>query len=155
MLMFMAVACNNAGKVERLMKDSTKELIQSKEVNGHHFKLTYLPPVKTEGEWCFRLNVKLPEALKGAGEGQQASYGVDTLFSMVLGRDTLLPVHAMRIANGNITGVEYMIIFEKPENAPVGQSAFYFNDWLFTHQMMKFPLQITAINSIDSLSSRI
>ena len=152
------VACSGGkqGRMKTLMADSANGLYQVREVNGHQFRLTYLPEKgKDQGEWCFKLNVELSPEMKAAkGESQQASFGVDTLFTLISGMDTIIPIHAMRVANGNMNGVEYMVIFEKKawqaENVK-----FCFSDWLFTHQFLEFPIQMPAINKIDSISSRI
>ncbi|MRG44750.1 hypothetical protein GFS24_06475 [Chitinophaga sp. SYP-B3965] len=157
-IMMAALAACSGGRQERmkaLMADSVNGLFQVREINGHRFRLTYLPEEKQQGEWCFKLNVELsPEMKASKGESRQGSYGVDTLFSLVSGRDTILPVHAMRVANGNMNGVEYMIIFEK-KPWQVENAKFCFSDWLFTHRFLEFPIQLPAINKIDSISSRI
>jgi len=157
MIMVALMACSgNRGRMKTLMADSTNGLYQVKEVNGHQFRLTYLPEKeKGQGEWCFKLNVELsPETKASKGESQQASYGLDTLFSLVAGADTLLPAHTMRIANGNLNGIEYMIVFEK-KKWQVENMKFCFSDWLFTNRFLEFPVQLPAINKIDSISSRI
>lgn len=161
MTLFIAgCGVNNHAKVVAMMGDTTNGIIQMRTINGHKFRLSYLPaeqPVEGDfPEWCFKLNIHLPEGETGRqDEGNQASYGVDTLFHLVSGKDTLLPLHAMRVANGNMKGIEYMIIFNRPDVLHGRQTTFCFSDWLFTHQYLAFPLQVPAIVKIDSLSSRI
>jgi hypothetical protein len=158
LMIAVLAACSGSrqDRMKTMMADSLNGLYQVKEINGHQFRLTYLPEKKKEqGEWCFKLNVVLsPEAKASKGESQQASYGLDTLFSLVSGVDTLLPAHTMRIANGNLNGIEYMIVFEK-KKWQVENMKFCFSDWLFTNRFLEFPVQLPAINKIDSISSRI
>lgn len=161
MIICMLASCGMSGraKVAGMLNDTTTGLTQARKVNGHAFTLSYLPSVQqVEGElpeWCFKLNIQLPEGSKQDGEGLQSSFGIDTLFHLITGKDTSAPLHAMRIANGNLRGIEYMIIFEKPLNPEDASAKFCFRDWLFTHQFLEFPLQTPAIVKIDSLSSRI
>ncbi|WP_343307730.1 hypothetical protein AAHN97_11375 [Chitinophaga niabensis] len=158
MIIGALIACSGSrqDRMKTLMGDSLNGLYQVKEINGHQFRLTYLPEKeKGQEEWCFKLNVEVsPETKASKGESQQASYGLDTLFALVAGADTLLPAHTMRIANGNLKGIEYMIIFEK-KKWQVENVKFCFSDWLFTHRFIEFPVQLPAINKIDSISSRI
>lgn len=161
MIICMLAGCgmSDRAKATDMMSDTTTGLVQYRKVNGHDFRLSYLPPAQqVEGdlpEWCFRLNVQLPEGALPAKEGLQSSFGIDTLFHLVSGKDTLSPLHAMRVANGNLGGVEYMIIFDKPANPQASNTRLCFSDWLFTHQFLEFPIQVPAIIKIDSLSSRI
>lgn len=158
-LLFAGCGMNKREKVVEMLANPANMLMQSREVNRHKFLLSYLPAgVRTAGdmpEWCFKLNIRLPEGVIGQQEGTQASFGVDTLFYLVSGKDTLLPLHAMRIANGNMKGIEYMIVFSRPADPEGSNTRFCFSDWLFTHQYLEFPLRIPAIIKIDSLSSRI
>lgn len=143
-------------RVSEAMTNPANGLVQVKEVNGYRFGLNYLPQPEQQEEWCFRLKVQVPPdvTLGNAGESQAASFGVDTLFRLIADGDTLSPVHAMRIPNGNIGGLEYMLIFPRKkfskDNAIIG-----FSDRLFSNNYLEFPIRFSAIDKIDSLSTRI
>lgn len=160
MIMAAAMALYGCAGVQKrrlaeAMTDPANGTVQVKEINGYRFRLNYLPEPGQEEEWCFQLKVQLPpDMLQGKGESLQASFGVDTLFTLIAGRDTLPPAHVMRIANGNIGGLEYMLIFPRKkfsmDNAAIG-----FSDRLFSNQYFEFPIRFSAIDKIDSLSQRI
>jgi hypothetical protein len=64
-------------------------------------------------------------------------------------------VDVVRVANGDINGVEYMLLFDRPDVYSQVNCHLLFRDWLFTHRLMTFPLQGSAITHIDSLSQKI
>jgi hypothetical protein len=136
------------------------DLLQEKTVNDYVFRLQYMPPVKGTGEDAsllyFRLNVlnNAGTTMKNTND-QIYSYGLDTLFALVHVQDTIRPVDITRIANGAISGVEYMLVFDRPESYSQQNYQLLFRDWLFTHQFIAFPLKGSAIAHIDSLSLKI
>lgn len=132
-------------------------LLQEKQVNGFSVKLQYMPPSAADGEdkalLYFRLNIASADGtpLKKLDDNR-FSYGVDSLLSIVNVTDTLAPVDVTRIANGTLNGIEYMLVFERPEIWSQINCKLLFMDHLFTNQLMQFPLSGSAISHIDSLS---
>ena len=143
-------------RLGKALTDPANGAVQEKEVNGYRFRLSYLPEPGQQEERCFRLNVQLPPDMTHNRESEslQASFGVDTLFKMIAGADTLAPLQVMRIANGNIGGLEYMLIFSR--KGPLKDSAAIgFSDRLFSNNYLEFPVRFSVLDKIDSLSSRI
>ncbi|GEP89283.1 hypothetical protein SAMN05660909_01629 [Chitinophaga terrae (ex Kim and Jung 2007)] len=157
---FCACKNNRKAKLVEVMKQPYSGLVQQKQVGATIVNVTYLPlcweqvnnknAERNDDEICFKVNVHhLNEAdLKK----QSASYGVDTLFQLVLNRDTLAPIGAERIANGAQHDIEYLVIFERRSWAPVQQTTFIFKDWLFTSTRLLFPLDKKFLQKSDSLS---
>jgi hypothetical protein len=145
-----ALACNSRRKkMTALMNDPSGMLAQEQEIRGFRLKMQYLP--KDSAEWCFRLNIDAEDRQVFRDDPVQ-SYGVDSLFRMINGGDTLLPVHAMRIANGNMSGLEYMIIFEKQPVVAGSNASLLFMDGLFTQRKVVFPLNLQAIEEIEAIN---
>jgi hypothetical protein len=104
----------------------------------------------------FRLNIAEGNgSTMKAADNNKFSYGLDSLFGIVNVTDTIHPVDVIRVANGNIGGVEYILLFERPTAYSSVKCFLYFRDELFTQQFVTFPLKGNAINHIDSLSQKI
>lgn len=151
-------ACGSS-KREVMQSVKDKNLLQEKTVNDYVFRLQYMPPEGMNEDTAllyFRLNITNSQGrlVKGTAD-QGASYGLDTLFSLVAGTDTLIPVDVNRIANGTLNGAEYMLVFDKEAVRRRPESRLVFRDWLFTHQSIAFPISGSAISQIDSLSLNI
>jgi hypothetical protein len=161
-------ACRSGGTgLKALMSDPASGLHQEKRVGNTVVTFTYLPECwervngrrENEGapEMCFKINVL--STGNGAGmrknEAQGASYGLDSVFQLVLNHDTLAPLHAQRIANGNMKGIEYLVIFERRPLSSVQAAAFIYKDWLFTSTRLVFPLQKNYLQKSDSISCRL
>lgn len=157
--LLLICACGASRKeIMQSVKDSN--LLQEKTVNDYVFKLQYMPSEPGEGEDTslvyFRLNV-----LNSAGVPMKAtsdpgySYGLDTLFSLISATDTIDPVDIIRIANGTVNGMEYMLVFDREKVYTRPDCKLLFRDWLFTHQFISFPIKGSAIANIDSLSLKI
>lgn len=153
MMLFLLTACRHTSKQEVMKGIMDNGLLQYKEQNGFKFRLQYMPPGKgTESSLLrFRLNITGEEPIQHTDAGV-FSFGLDTLFHFVNVKDTSAPIDVMRIANGNIGGLEYMLIFERPQGYSAFNCNVVFNDWLFTHQVLTFPIDGAAIKHIDSLS---
>lgn len=160
----LLLACNNnREQVKNLMQDAQSRLVQDKQIGDTKVRLTYLPlgwekqaglhEEEDATEMAFRVNVNGSKQV--TVNEKLASYGVDTLFQLILNRDTLAPVSAERIANGNLSGITYLVIFERRPMLPVQQAMFVFKDWLFTNTRLVFPLERKYILIADSLSHRL
>jgi len=75
-----------------------------------------------------------------SGTDSRFNYGVDSLFYMVNGKDTLPALDAVRMANGNLDGIQYMLVFDRPEIADTLRRV-VFRDWLFTSHIISFPFK--------------
>jgi hypothetical protein len=75
-----------------------------------------------------------------SGSDSRFNYGVDSLFYMINGKDTLPALDAVRMANGNIDGIQYMLVFDKPAKADTLRRI-VFRDWLFTSHIISFPFK--------------
>jgi len=161
MLLWGIAGCKSGGKksVANDKMAATDIRVQEKEFNGTRIMLTYMPPcmqhnAAEEGdtsEIVFRLNV-FSEQLKGAKNAaaeRALSYGIDSLFTLVSGQDSLPALLAQRIANGNLRGVEYLLVFDRERVRNSGQAVLVFKDWLFTNVRMEFPVNILKIDSIS------
>ena len=158
-LMLLVLYACGAGKKEVIQSVKDNDLLQEKIVNDYVFRLQYMPPVKITEDTAlsyFRLNVfnTAGKPLKGSDD-KVFSYGLDTLFVVVNGADTISPVDISRIANGTINGAEYMLVFDKQALYAQPQCRLLFKDWLFTQQLISFPMLGKAIAHIDSLSLKI
>lgn len=158
----MLAACNTRrDQLAKVIRDTGNQLFQQQTINGLEFRLMYLPESKKlngseSGELAFKLNVVNPDKKVKLGQGSdQASYGIDTLFELTYPGRAAVPIHAMRIANGNMNGVEYLVIFDKQDMPATGDCEFVFKDWLFTHQLIHFSVKPEAVKAADSLSVRI
>ncbi len=158
-LMALVLCACGAGKKEVMQSVKDNELLQEKTVNDYVFKLQYMPHQKISEDTAlsyFRLNISNTAGVPLKGTDNKAfSYGLDTLFAVVNGTDTITPLDINRIANGTINGVEYMLVFDKQTLYAQPQCKLLFKDWLFTQQLISFPLTGKAIAHIDSLSLNI
>lgn len=113
---------------------------------------------KTDGadetEMDFRLQVVLLPAGTPLPHGPAFSYGLDTLFALVLDGDTLPAIYAERMPQGNIRGIEYLVGFER-RNWNGVQASLIFKDHLFTGQPQIFSFDLLQAAKIDSLSKRL
>jgi hypothetical protein len=147
-------SCGHSKKeIMQAVKDN--DLLQEKTVNGFVLKMQYMPSEDKE-LLHFRLNITESNggAMKGA-DNNKFSYGLDSLFGIVNVTDTLHPVDVVRVANGGIGGVQYLVLFDRPAAYSDVKCFLYFRDQLFTQQFITFPLTGAAINHIDSLSQKI
>lgn len=155
-LLLVACACGHSKKeVMQAMKDNG--LVMEKTVNSYKMRLQYMPPEKRNmGMLSFRLNVTSNNGgpMKDIDE-KRFSYGLDSLFDMIDVTDTLHPVDVVRIANGNIGGAEYLLMFNRPDPSPGINCMVVFRDWLFTNHLITFPMSGKSIAHIDSLSLKI
>jgi hypothetical protein len=153
-MLLVLCSCGHSKKeVMQAIKDN--DLVQEKTINGFVLKMQYMPS-KDINLLHFRLNITDANgsSMKGA-DNNKFSYRLDSLFGIVNVTDTIHPVDVMRIANGNIGGVEYMLLFDRPNAYSTINCFLYFQDQLFTQQFITFPLKGSAINHIDSLSQKI
>lgn len=153
-LLLIMCACGHSKKeIMQAMKDN--DLLQEKTVNGFVLKMQYMPSGDIN-MLHFRLNITETNgsSMKNA-DNNKFSYGLDSLFGIVNVTDTIHPVDVVRVANGNIGGVEYMLLFDRPAAYSEVKCFLYFRDQLFTQQFITFPLKGSAINHIDSLSQKI
>ncbi|MGF6848140.1 hypothetical protein QFZ51_003375 [Chitinophaga sp. W3I9] len=161
-------ACDQPGAgLKAIMNDPASGLHQEKRVGNTVVSFTYLPACwervngrsANEGatEMCFKVNVFSPGNSAGMRkkDAQGASYGLDSVFQLVLNHDTLAPLQAQRIANGNMKGIEYLVIFERRPLSSVQAAAFIYKDWLFTSTRLVFPLQKNYLQKSDSISCRL
>jgi len=153
-LILILFACSNNRK-EVLDAVKASGLSQEKEFNGFALHLQYMPS-KDQELLHFRLNIRSSDGtpLKNTGN-DRFSYGLDSLFALINVTDTLPPVDVVRVANGDINGVEYMLLFDRPAVYSQVNCHLLFRDWLFTNRLMTFPIQGSAIAHIDSLSQKI
>lgn len=161
LVLWTMVGCNSSSKpamIDARIKQ-TDPRVQEKEFHDTRLVLTYMPPCMLEemkmaadtSEVVFRLNV-FSEELKQSESRDAAraiSYGLDTLFNLVSGADSLPPLLVQRIANGNLRGAEYLLIFNRTALHNRQQVALVFRDWLFTNVRMEFPMDIFKIDSIS------
>lgn len=167
-MLLLICACRQTGTgLKTIMNNPATGLHQEKRVGSTVVSFTYLPECwervngrnagEGSAEMCFKINVFSPE--NGAGmakkEPQGASYGLDSVFQLVLNHDTLAPLQAQRIANGNMKGIEYLVIFERRPLRSVQTAAFIYKDWLFTSTRLVFPLQKNYLQKSDSISCRL
>jgi hypothetical protein len=75
-----------------------------------------------------------------SGADSRFNYGVDSLFYMINGKDTLPALDAVRMANGNLGGIQYMLVFDKPAKTDTLRRI-VFRDWLFTSHIISFPFK--------------
>lgn len=150
-LVLLLCACGGQ-KREKIKEELKKvELSQDQEANGFLYHMQYLPD-GDKNMLQFVVNITetsgRPMKIKNA---DQFSYGLDSLFGLVNVKDTLFPVDVMRIANGNMGGIQYMLVFERPHAYSDFNLSLFFKDKLFSNQFISFPLTKAAIYHIDSL----
>lgn len=155
--LLISSACNNDARKEiEMLNSKGAGLNQTLELNDKLFKLQLMPRSMNHtgnGNRVFRLTVssKYPQ-LNEVVNKQSIAYGLDTLFALVEDGDTLRPFAADLIPTGNIKGLEYLVAFPKMDVTGVNNIHFLFNDWLFTHQVLRFQIDPVFIQKIDSLS---
>lgn len=158
-LLLLALCACGTNKKELMRSVKENELLLEKTVNDYTFRLQYMPPVQVTEDTSlsyFRFHVSNNSGVSlKAVDDIHISYGLDTLFTVVNATDTIHPVDINRIANGNIGGAEYMLVFDKQGLHSLRECKLLFKDWLFTHQMISFPLSGKAIVHVDSLSLKI
>jgi hypothetical protein len=159
-VLLLAAACSTRQSRETEIKGLSD--IGEKEVGDWRIKLKYLPAKMLKGdtgEYCFAITVHPKEPHKPIkADDPKFSFGTDSLFCIVSGTrpDTLLPVFTTRVANGKLTGLEYMVIFDKTAvSSSDGILRLLFKDWLFTGRNLLFTLPLPEIQKIDSLSLHI
>lgn len=152
--MLLATGCVNR---QKQIMQATKDdgLLQEKTIKGFVFKMQYM---HTEDKALLHFVVNIRDSngngVNGADENR-FSYGLDSLFGIVNVTDTLHPVDVIRVANGGIGGVQYLVLFDRPLAYSDVNLFLFFKDQLFTQQFITFPLKGNAINHIDSLSQKI
>lgn len=161
LVLWAMVGCNSSSKpatVDAHIKLADPR-VQEKEFHDTRLVLTYMPPCMLEemkmavdtSEVVFRLNIfseKLKQS-KSAEAARAISYGLDSLFTLISGADSLPPLLAQRIANGNLRGAEYLLIFNRTALHNRQQVALVFRDRLFTNVRMEFAMDIFKIDSIS------
>lgn len=148
------LSCNTGQKQRKEMKELS--LLDEKITGDWKMRLRYLPAaVKDTSGWNLILNIehlsKLPQEVLNE---PRFSYGVDSLFEIITPDGTLVPHIAIRVANGQVSGAEYMITFDRSV-LKQASAEFRFKDWLFTRRDLFFPLNIASIHQLDSIYTRI
>lgn len=166
---WLSLACNNnREQIRHLMQDAKSGLVQDKQVGDTKVRLTYLPlgweklanqqtTAENANEMAFRVNIFHTRNAGGNDfpNEKRASDGIDTLFQLVLNEDTLAPVSAGRITNGDLSGITYLVIFKRERMLPMPPAAVIFKDGLFTNTRLVFPLEKKYMLMADSLSRRL
>lgn len=151
----LMLACNT--KRQRAEKMKEMSLLDEKEAAGWKMYLRYLPSKQQDtAEWTLVLRVEhgsgLPQKLVNE---TRFSYGIDSLFEVITPSDTLAPGMAMRVANGQTNGAEYLLSFDRRALHQQGGVQLRFRDWLFSQRDLYFPLNVVSIHQLDSIYSRI
>lgn len=169
LLFLLCAACRPGANrlIKAMMADEQSSIVQHKIINGVSVQMMYMPLYwhKMElqsapgqeadtSEMDFRLTVRLPNGHAAVAD-PVLSYGIDSLFALVLDADTIMPVYTHKISNGNLGGDLYLLGFERMPLTNVAQAELVFNDRLFTNNRIMFPLDIQQIAKIDSLSTRL
>lgn len=139
------IACKSpAERVDKIMKDEKHGLIAANSSEGASFHLQYLPPFNAkedDGGIRFRFNVVHDKSISIGS--------VDSLLFFRDGANRVYPSQAERIANGNIRGTEYMVIFTKGQLK--GAMELVFMDPVWMKREVVFHPDITAIAAINSI----
>lgn len=157
---------NNREKLAALVQDRNNGLVTEKNIGGTVITCTYLPrcwdhPGTTAAtdkgeELSFRINIRSDrEDMKEKSMQQAASYNLEDVFGLLTEKDTLSPVMAQRIANGDINGVEYLVTWQRPVLQNSRQLVLIFKDQVFTTTRLVFPIKINSLLQSDSLSCRL
>ncbi|WP_295121521.1 hypothetical protein [uncultured Chitinophaga sp.] len=159
-LLLLFAACSAKKKtLAEAMKDPG--IRQEKEINKVKVVLSYMPACwqrnLDRGEadtstMTFRVQVTPDKNSVRQTDNKAASFGTDSLFALVTGGDTIRPIYSERIANGNITGVEYVVAFERRLTGQSNALRFIYMDWLFSAARMEFFYERTNISKVDELS---
>lgn len=156
---------NDQQKLQALLKDADNGLVTEKNIGGTVVTCTYLPrcwdhltpsAVANADELSFKINIRSDKPdMKDKSRQQAASYGLEEAFQLVTDNDTLSPLIAQRIANGNMGGVEYLVTWQRPAWREKRTAALIFKDQVFTTTRLVFPLKINSLLQSDSLSCRL
>lgn len=167
LLCWGVMACQApAGK--RLAAEIRTNALQKKQINNTEIAVTYMPAcwqqaidrdtlaMPDTSTLIFRLDINpQPGNTRGRATGEALSYNLDTLFLLVQGTDTIAPLYAHRVANGNLTGMEYLVGFNRRHISPAPDLHLIFKDWIFSGARVHFTWQREWIQKIDSLSCSI
>ena len=159
--LLLLAGCLNKPKPKTADEITAMGLRQEKVVNNVRMELAYIPScgekadkgmpgVAGDSDFAFRLRV-FPAADKDLS-ANALSYGIDTLFSLEAGAAALQPVMAQRIANGNLSGVEYLLVFDRTSLKNVPQCKIVFKDYLFTNTLLSFVIDIRNADKLDAIS---
>ncbi|MFY0256453.1 hypothetical protein ACDQ55_21165 [Chitinophaga sp. 30R24] len=169
-LALLALSCQNspAKQLQQLHDDKDNGLVQEKRINNTVVTCSYLPAgwerkmsdepdVGTVEGMSFEVNITSADKadLIQKGSHQMASYGLDTVFQLIYDQDTLPPLLAQRVANGNVGGIVYLVTFDRRTLEQGSKLTFVYKDWLFTATRLTFPLQINLLQQSDSLSLKL
>lgn len=113
-------------------------LVQERTVNGFTLRLQQMPSADS-GMLAFRLNIGHADGgnLKHTDD-VRFNYGLDSLFAFVQATDTLRPMDVIRVANGNVNGMEFLLLFPRPASVSGLNGQLIYKDWLFTNQFITF-----------------
>ena len=153
-LVLCCCACTQR-KVDRLQQALHNPAIeQEKQLLGTKMILSYMPPkaIQDTTELMFRLRIFPDNRAAGRVHDNAASFGTDSLFRLVVAGDSIAPLYSQRIANGNISGMEYLVAFDRQKASHAGSARFVFSDWLFTSNRIDFPYIMKYIQKVDALS---
>lgn len=161
--LLMLAACNGKKKtLATAVKD--RGIRQEKEINKVKVVINYLPACwennlgtgdADTAMMTFRVQVTPDKHGIRQTDNKAASFGTDSLFVLVTGGDTLKPVFSERVANGNITGVEYLVAFDRKQTGTSNAIRFIYMDWLFSAARMEFFFERINISKVDELSCSI
>ncbi|WP_341839414.1 hypothetical protein [Chitinophaga caseinilytica] len=151
----LMLACQS--KRQRAEKMRELSLLDEKEASGWKMRLRYLPENgKDTSAWNLVLRVEhasgLPQKMLN---DPKFSFGIDSLFEVITPADTVSPFMAIRVANGQTNGAEYMITFDRSALRHSTGVQLRFRDWLFSQRDLYFPLNVTSIHQLDSIYTRI
>lgn len=160
--MMMLTACHQTASQQDEL--ALWDLKREKNVQGTDMQLSYMPAcdkkaaagqggVTGADELGFRLRVMPPKDQDHAPVTMHAN--VDTLFNVVVGKDTIAPLFAQQIANGNIGGTEYLVVFDRTQLKQDTACTFLFRDWLFTNTHLSFRFNLTNTKKLDAKSCSI
>ncbi|WP_157962973.1 hypothetical protein [Chitinophaga deserti] len=151
----LILACNTKQQRAKQMKELS--LLDEKEASGWKMRLHYLPSKSRDtSDWSLVLRIEhssgLPQKMLNE---PKFSYGIDSLFEVISPTDTLSPFMAIRVANGQTNGAEYMLTFDRKALREQGAMQLRFRDWLFSQRDLFFPLNLASIHQLDSIYTRI
>lgn len=168
MICCSVIACKQKAK-PLLNEEMKKGAVQEKAVNNIAVAVAYLPSCRqrvadiqqsgaaNSEEITFRVNVHSRDNNRPlrVSEKDNYSYGIDSLFSLVINNDTIPALYAHKVANGNLGGVEYLVGFSKDQVERTSSLALLFKDWLFTSTLLRFNYNRNLLDKVDSLSCSI
>ncbi|QJB35661.1 hypothetical protein HF324_31920 [Chitinophaga oryzae] len=164
----LIAGCGNSNRqqLQTMMQDTNTGLVTEKNIGGTVVTCTYLPRcwdhpgtpevAEADSELSFKVHIRADKpGMKEKSAQQAANYGLEEVFQLVADEDTLSPVIAQRIANGNMGGVEYLVTWQRPALEKKRTAALIFKDQVFTTTRLVFPLKINSLLQSDSLSCRL